>query len=335
MWHAVGLVLVLGIGIPVKAQYYSEGGNNPWASFPRSQPEPQVNPESLSKIVDELQALQNAEQFGFDNQLPIGRYEAGDWEAVANDEPNPYDLSKIGGDLQQFFQRQQEQNGQQLPVDDTKAEGSQPEQSEEATKQNVKQPLTAQKKGQYEYVEFIEPHAAKALKNVEYLDKRAPITKFDGVPSARQFVYGSNNIFFIVAVTVCCVVVVVGVVGGVYRFNNVRKQRNEAFEDFTRYSPAGPGRDVLRKGRGMAGSPITDSGDHDLAKAAHLHHYEQTKQKIIGDDNGIYNEEHDDKSDDEADDLEEHNFSIYECPGLAPTTGDLEVSNPSFHQQNP
>jgi hypothetical protein len=81
---------------------------------------------------------------------------------------------------------------------------------------------------------------------------------------------------------------------------------------------------VLRRGRGFAGSPITDSGDDALAKAAHLHHYEQTKQKIIGADNGIANDDQSDKSDDEAEDLEEHNFSIYECPGLA-MSGDIEV----------
>lgn len=63
----------------------------------------------------------------------------------------------------------------------------------------------------------------------------------------------------------------------------------------------------MRRGRGFAGSPITDSVDDSLAKAAHLHHYEQTKQKIIGSDNGINNDE---QSDDEAD-LEEANFSIY------------------------
>jgi len=144
--------------------------------------------------------------------------------------------------------------------------------------------------------------------------------------------YGSNNVLFIVAVTVCCVGAVVGVVGGAYHINNLRKQRNEAFDDFTRYSPAGPGRD-LRKGRQFAGSPITDSGDDALAKAAHLHHYEQTKQKIIGDDNGIADDNQSEKSDDEED-LEQHNFSIYECPGLA-MSGDIEVKNPNFEQQHP
>lgn len=328
MWYAVGLVLLVGLGLPAtEAQYYSEGGNSPWGGIPDSQ----ADPEYLGRIVDELKSLQNVDQFETDRQLPVGRYEAGDWETEANDDPNSNELSKIGHDLQQLLWDQQ-QEGQKLPTDEKVAESNQPEQAEELSKEELKQPLTAQKKGQFEYVEFVEPQAAKALKNVEYLDKRAPISELEEMVGGRQFIYGSNNIFFIVAVTVCSVATVVGVVGGAYYLNTVRKQRAEAFDDFTRYSPAGPGRDMLRKGRGMAGSPITDSGDHDLAKAAHLHHFEQTKQKIIGDDNGINNDDH---SDEEADDLEEHNFSIYECPGLAPTTGDLEVTNPSFHQQNP
>ena len=90
---------------------------------------------------------------------------------------------------------------------------------------------------------------------------------------------------------------------------------------------------MLRKGRGFAGSPISDvHGDDALAKAAHLHHYAQTKQKIIGEDNGVHDDEH---TDDEADDLEEQNYSIYECPGLAPTSGDIEVTNPNFAAQQP
>lgn len=66
-----------------------------------------------------------------------------------------------------------------------------------------------------------------------------------------------------------------------------------------------------------------------MAYKAQLHHYQQTKQKIIGAEEGISgipNGGVDEKSDDE---LEEHNYSVYECPGLAPT-GDIEVSNPNF-----
>jgi hypothetical protein len=209
--------------------------------------------------------------------------------------------------------------------------GGQQEQPVEQPKQE-KPVVEQQKRGQNEFVEFIEPHA-KALKNVEYMNKRAPSESI-GQDGSHYLYYSSNNVLFIVGVTVCSVFVVAGVVGGAYHINNIRKQRNEAFDDFTRYSPAGPGRDMLRRGRGFAGSPVTELGDSDLAKAAHLHHYQQTKQKIIGSDNGIADHEQD-GSDEENEDLEEHNFSIYECPGLA-MSGDIEVKNPNFDaQQNP
>lgn len=52
-----------------------------------------------------------------------------------------------------------------------------------------------QKRGQFEFVEFVEPHA-KALKNVEYLDKRAPVSEFRS-GSDNYFYYGSNNVLFI------------------------------------------------------------------------------------------------------------------------------------------
>lgn len=71
-----------------------------------------------------------------------------------------------------------------------------------------------------------------------------------------------------------------------------------------------------------------------MAYKAQLHHYQQNKQKIIGADEGLSNgvainnnNDLDDISDNEAD--LEHNFSVYECPGLAPT-GDIEVQNPNF-----
>lgn len=72
-----------------------------------------------------------------------------------------------------------------------------------------------------------------------------------------------------------------------------------------------------------------------MAYKAQLHHYQQNKQKIIGANGGgagtINNDDLDDISDNEAD--LEHNFSVYECPGLAPT-GDIEVQNPNFVEKS-
>jgi len=312
MWQAGFFFSIFLLFGPLTSAQYSEGGGNAWAG---KQAEP------LSNIVDELTALRNfQQQQQFENdqlyqQQPLDGFEPQYMDSESDEFPsNNLELAKIGEDIQKLLKQHK-----------TEELVGQPEQQQPA--QPVKTPVAdQQKRGQFEFVEFVEPHA-KALKNVEFMDKRAPVLAGSGSPN--YLYYSSNNVMFIVAVTVCSVVVIAGMVGGAYHLNTMRKQRNDAFDDFTRYSPAGPGRE-LRRGRGFAGSPITDSVDDSLAKAAHLHHYEQTKQKIIGSDNGITN---DDQSDDEAD-LEEHNFSIYECPGLA-TSGDLEVKNPNFEHQHP
>lgn len=329
--HTAGFLssifLLLGL---VGAQFSEGGGNAAWVRNPQKALEPEQQQLPLTGIVDELKALRNLQQQYDADQL----YSAGQIDSFEQQQQqpqyfdneegtNPEELANIGADIQKLIKQQEDEDlSGQLE--------QQPVEEQPAAKAESK-PVDQQKRGQFEFVEFVEPHA-KALKNVEFMDKRAPVSEFS--QDGARYMYNSNNVLFIVAVTVGSVFVVVGVVGGVYHVNNIRKQRNDAFDDFTRYSPAGPGRDVLRRGRGFAGSPITDVGDSELAKAAHLHHYEQTKQKIIGSDNGINNDDQSDKSDDEAEDLEEHNFSIYECPGLA-MSGDIEVKNPTFEQQHP
>ncbi|VDM96538.1 unnamed protein product [Thelazia callipaeda] len=85
--------------------------------------------------------------------------------------------------------------------------------------------------------------------------------------------------------------------------------------DFT-YAPTGPGKNKKNK-----------SGDEGLAYKAQLHHYQQTKQKIISGEDGTVTIPDVDEESDASDD--DNNFSVYECPGLAPT-GDIEVQNPNF-----
>ncbi|EJW78758.1 hypothetical protein WUBG_10334, partial [Wuchereria bancrofti] len=60
---------------------------------------------------------------------------------------------------------------------------------------------------------------------------------------------------------------------------------------------------------------------------AQLHHYQQAKQKIISGEDGTITFPDGYESSETSDD--ENNFSVYECPGLAPT-GDIEVQNPNF-----
>ncbi|XP_032832229.2 neural proliferation differentiation and control protein 1-like [Petromyzon marinus] len=70
------------------------------------------------------------------------------------------------------------------------------------------------------------------------------------------------------------------------------------------------------------------SGDRKLAQSAQMYHYQHQKQQIMAMERS--------KeaapplgSDSEDDGEEEGDFTVYECPGLAPT-GEMEVRNPLF-----
>ncbi|VDK47841.1 unnamed protein product [Anisakis simplex] len=176
-------------------------------------------------------------------------------------------------------------------------------------------PMSAQKKGQSEFVEFIEPKSSKQLQKVETLEKRVPAQQ---ASSRSSYLIHRGNLLFVAVATVCVVGAAVGVVGGAYYYNVARAQRAAAERsDFTHYAPTGPGKEKKKK-----------RGDESLAYKAQLHHYQQTKQKIIsGEELGAGMPDNDETS--EASDDEGNNFSVYECPGLAPT-GDIEVQNPNF-----
>ncbi|VDN51702.1 unnamed protein product [Dracunculus medinensis] len=146
--------------------------------------------------------------------------------------------------------------------------------------------LTAQKKGQNEFVELIEPKPANQLKHTEQIEKRVPVA----LAESKTIMQG----------------------------NLALKSQSLASEkfDFARYAPAGPGREKKKR------------GDEGLAYKAQLHHYQQTKQKIISGDEQVAPVPDPDEMSEASDD-DTNNFSVYECPGLAPT-GDIEVQNPNF-----
>jgi hypothetical protein len=112
-------------------------------------------------------------------------------EYADNDEGTNFEeLSKISADIQNLIKQEQENNNA--------AEQPKQQQQEEEVAQPqtpAKEPMTAQKKGQIEFVTFNEP--AKALKNVEYLDKRAPVSEISGEGSPFHMYYSSNNVLFI------------------------------------------------------------------------------------------------------------------------------------------
>ncbi|KAM3728353.1 Protein cab-1 [Dirofilaria immitis] len=179
--------------------------------------------------------------------------------------------------------------------------------------------VAAQKKGQNEYVGFIEPKISNQMKHREVMKKRV---------EDHQIVQQSNltpplhiaNFLTLAVATICMLAVVIGIATGSFYFFKVRSQKASVDNyDFT-YAPTGPGKSKKKKG-----------GDEGLAYKAQLHHYHQAKQKIISGENGVVTLPDVYESSETSDD--ENNFSVYECPGLAPT-GDIEVQNPNFISQS-
>ncbi|XP_065369084.1 uncharacterized protein LOC135961513 [Calliphora vicina] len=106
-----------------------------------------------------------------------------------------------------------------------------------------------------------------------------------------------------------------------YTFHN--KSKAAADVEYPAYGVTGPNKD------------ISPSGDRKLAQSAQMYHYQHQKQQIIAMENRQNNEENCEMSYVESDDdNEEGDYTVYECPGLAPT-GEMEVKNPLFLDDTP
>jgi len=148
-----------------------------------------------------------------------------------------------------------------------------------------------------------------------------------------------GDVSFTVIVAVCSAVAAFTIVlaGVVYH----RLQRNTKAAEDVEYpaygvtaAAAGAGGQLGRTGSGSAGSPTSGgslSGDRKLAQNAQMYHYQHQKQQMIAFDShqngGTRNRLG--SEDNDSDEGEEGDYTVYECPGLAPT-GEMEVRNPMF-----
>jgi len=130
-----------------------------------------------------------------------------------------------------------------------------------------------------------------------------------------------NDIYFTTIVGVTSGLTVFVIVGAGFLYHRARKNAKAAEDvEYPAYGVTGPGKDT---------SP--SSGDRKLAQNAQLYHYQHTKQQMIAfdttqDKERTRNGGNISESEDEG---EEGDYTVYECPGLAPT-GEMEVRNPMF-----
>ncbi|CAH1271411.1 NPDC1 [Branchiostoma lanceolatum] len=97
-----------------------------------------------------------------------------------------------------------------------------------------------------------------------------------------------------------------------------------ADQDYPAYGVTGPG----------AKSQMT-AGDKKLAQSAQMYHYQHQKQQMLAMEKNHGDMKRNDSDDETEEETEEGDYTVYECPGLAPT-GEMEVKNPLFdHDSQP
>jgi hypothetical protein len=298
---------------PASASLFSEGGVSgsdavDYDSLLKSQIEQQRFDDELKEFYEQEMAREEAEM------AQPGDYERQLAQIVAEMGNNGQQLevSDVFGP-----EIEQEQPQQSAPVKAEQPVELQKESiSEKAMDEEEKPVEKPQKKGQSEYVSFVEPEvgASYRQRDVQSLEKRRLAQSIHGNSYSPR---GDSNLAMMAVGCVLVVGVVGGAIGGIaYR----RRKESPDDSEYAPYAGIGP----FRRGK------KDNKGDDALAYKAQLHHYHQAKQKIIcGDDAPEVGLE----SDEEECPDDENNYSVYECPGLAPT-GDIEVHNPNFAAQH-
>ncbi|XP_078282627.1 neural proliferation differentiation and control protein 1-like isoform X2 [Rhinoraja longicauda] len=71
------------------------------------------------------------------------------------------------------------------------------------------------------------------------------------------------------------------------------------------------------------------NGDNKLAQSAQMYHYQHQKQQMLSMEKNKDESKVPDSATESEGENEDGDFTVYECPGLAPT-GEMEVKNPLF-----
>nr|CAG4650391.1 EOG090X0B4J [Sida crystallina] len=160
------------------------------------------------------------------------------------------------------------------------------------------------------------------------------------------------DIYFTALVAGCTAVAVAAMLGfGVcfYRWQRGTKAAQEV--EYPAYGITGPGPSPGSASLSLKTSPSSSSttgswlkspkmpssmaamaatGDKKLAHSAHMFHFQHQKQQVIAMESNSSCDRRGSNSGGESDeDNEEGDYTVYECPGLAPT-GEMEVKNPLF-----
>jgi predicted nucleic acid-binding Zn ribbon protein len=156
-----------------------------------------------------------------------------------------------------------------------------------------------------------------AIERTERLQSTGDLTKYE--QKKRR-----NDTLFLMVVGTCSLVGVVGLVAAAIFWYKIQKRAEAAIDaEYPSYGVTGPG------SSGSKISPSSTMSDRKLAQSAQMFHYQQQRQQMMAQEKAHLDvkPDHSDDSDDEA--PGGGDYTVYECPGLAPT-GEMEVRNPLF-----
>jgi len=132
----------------------------------------------------------------------------------------------------------------------------------------------------------------------------------------------SNDLFFVALVAGCTSAAVFGVIAAGFCWYKLQKNSKAAADaEYPAYGVTGPNREL---------SP--SAADRKLVQSAHMYHYQHQKQQMIAMEKATGERNASTSDVDSDDENEEGDYTVYECPGLAPT-GEMEVKNPLFQDE--
>lgn len=158
-------------------------------------------------------------------------------------------------------------------------------------------------------------------------ERRMPIKRVYEQDEKDKSTFG--DIYFVAIVAGCSTAAIFGVISAGYCFYKFQ-QHNKAAADveYPAYGVVGPATSKENVAAATTGN-VSPTGDRKLAQSAQMYHYHHQKQQMIATEKAATSR-HTSASDADSDeDNEEGEYTVYECPGLAPT-GEMEVKNPLF-----
>ena len=153
----------------------------------------------------------------------------------------------------------------------------------------------------------------------------APLPLVSNADDKNKSIAGiaQSDLLFIGIVSACSLAGFIGLImAGVcwYKLNKNIKAASEV--DYPAYGVTGPTKERVGSG----------PGDRKLAQSAQMYHYQHQKQQMIAMEKANGEMKHDASEDESEEENEEGDYTVYECPGLAPA-GEMEIINPLFNEE--